>query len=229
MRFENDAGGAERRNQEPNGGTDPGYPDPPRIGLTGAIGAGKSSVGALLAVRGARVLDADAFARAATDDPEVVARIAAEVGADLVPDGRLDRNATAARIFADPAARRALERIVHPWVRAAAAAAEVAARAERPPPPLIVHDVPLLFENRLDDGMDATIVVAAPFAVRAARLATRSGLPEAAVRARDAAQLDPAEKARRATFVIDNGGDERALAAAVAAAWPSLVATRRTC
>jgi dephospho-CoA kinase len=227
MRDENEADGTARRNQEPNGGTEPGYPDSPRIGLTGAIGAGKSSVGALLAARGARVLDADAFARAATADPEVLARVAEQLGADLVVDGRLDRAATAARVFADAGARRALEGIVHPWVRAAAAAAEGAARAERPPPPLIVHDVPLLFENGLDAGMDATVVVVAPFTVRAARLAARSGLSEAAVRARDAAQLDPDEKARRATFVIDNGGAEEDLDAAVARLWPLLLAARR--
>ncbi len=88
---------------------------------------------------------------------------------------------------------------------------------------MIVHDVPLLFENGLDAGMDATIVVDAPFEQRAARLAARSGMDEAAVRARDAAQWGPAEKARRATFVIDNGGDEGALDAAVAELWPRLL------
>lgn len=224
MSAASDGDGA-RRDQGPNGGTPPGYP--PRIGLTGAIGAGKSSVARRLAARGALVLDADAFARAATADPEVLRRIAAALGADLVVDGRLDRAATAARVFADAPARRALEAIVHPWVRAAAAAAEAAARAAAAPPPLIVHDVPLLFENGLDAGMDATVVVVAPFEVRAARLAARSGMGAAAVRARDAAQLPAEEKARRATFVVDNAGDEDALDAAVAALWPRLRAVRR--
>ncbi|MFU8889049.1 MAG: dephospho-CoA kinase, partial [Trueperaceae bacterium] len=67
----------------------------------------------------------------------------------------------------------------------------------------------------------------APFAARAARLAARSGMDEAAVRARDAAQLDPAEKARRATFVIDNGGDESALDDAVVTLWPRLLVAAR--
>ncbi len=205
----------------------PGYPPPLRVGLTGAVGAGKSSVARRLAALGARVIDADVLAREATADPGVLARIAAEVGADLVVDGRLDRAATAAKVFADPAARRALEAIVHPWVRARAAAAEGAARAEVPPPAVVVHDVPLLFENGLDAGMDATVVVAAPFAVRAERLAARSGLSEAAVRARDAAQLDSAEKARRATFVIDNGGAEEDLDAAVERLWVRLLALSR--
>lgn len=206
---------------------DPGYPPPLRVGLTGAVGAGKSSVARRLAALGARVIDADALARSATEDPAVLARIAVEVGAELVVDGGLDRAATAARVFADPVSRRALEAIVHPWVRAAAAAREAAARAEEPPPSVVVHDVPLLFENGLDAGMDATVVVTAPFALRAARLAARSGLSEAAVRARDAAQLDPAEKAKRATFVVDNGGGEGDLDAAVERLWRSLRALRR--
>jgi len=201
--------------------TTPGYP--PRIGLTGSVGAGKSSVAQRLAERGALVIDADALARRATEDPEVLARIAAELGPDLVVDGRLDRAATARRVFGDADARRRLEAIVHPWVRRAAAATEAAAMAVTTPPPLIVHDVPLLFENGLDAGMDATVVVDAPFEVRAARLAARSGMDEEAVRARDAAQWDPAEKARRATFVVDNGGDESALDAAVAELWPLLL------
>jgi dephospho-CoA kinase len=211
-----DGEGRERRS------TDPGYP--PRIGLTGSVGAGKSSVARRLAERGALVIDADALARQATEDPEVLARIAAELGPGLVVEGRLDRAATARRVFGDPEARRRLEAIVHPWVRSAGAAAEAAAMAEATPPALIVHDVPLLFENGLDAGMDATVVVDAPFAARAARLAARSAMDEAAVRARDAAQWDPAEKARRATFVIDNGGDEEALDAAVAELWPRLLA-----
>lgn len=200
----------------------PGYP--PRIGLTGSVGAGKSSVARRLAARGALVIDADALARRAADDPRVVERIREALGDDLVVAGRLDRAAAARRVFRDGAARRALESIVHPWVRAAAAAAEAAARAAAAPPPLIVHDVPLLFETGLDGTMDATVVVDAPLAVRAARLAARSGWDEAAVRARDAAQMDAAEKARRATFVVDNGGDEAALDAAVAALWPRLLA-----
>lgn len=202
-----------------------GYP--PRIGLTGAIGSGKSSVARRLAARGALVLDADAYARAATDDPDVLARIAAALGPDLVVDGRLDRVATAARVFAAPAARRALEAIVHPWVRAAAAAAEAAGLATVPTPPLVVHEVPLLFENGLDEALDATVVVVAPFALRASRLRARSGLDEAAVRARDEAQLTLEEKARRATYVIDNGGPEEALDAAVADLWPKLLAAAR--
>ncbi len=206
------------------GATDVGYP--PRIGLTGSIGSGKSSVARRLAARGALVLDADAFARAATDDPDVLARIAADLGAHLVVDGALDRPATAARVFGDASARRTLEAIVHPWVRSAATAAETAALATTPVPPLVVHEVPLLFETGLDREMDATVVVVAPLPTRIARLQARSALTVDAVRARDAAQWPQADKARRATFVIDNAGSEADLDAAVADLWPRLLASR---
>lgn len=198
-----------------------GYP--PRIGLTGSIGSGKSSVADRLAARGALVLDADAFARAATEDPEVLARIAEDLGPHLVVDGALDRSATAALVFGDAEARRALEAIIHPWVRRAAVAAEAAAVGSEPPPPLVVHEVPLLFETGLDRDMDATVAVVAPLEVRVARLQARSGLDAEAVRARDAAQMPQAEKARRASFVIDNAGSEADLDAAVADLWPRLL------
>lgn len=199
-----------------------GYP--PRIGLTGSIGSGKSSVAGRLAARGALVLDADAFARAATEDPDVLARISEDLGSHLVVDGALDRGATAALVFDDPEARRRLEAIVHPWVRRAASAAEAAAVATEPLPPLVVHEVPLLFETGLDREMDATVAVVAPLETRIARLRARSGLNAESVRARDAAQWPQAEKARRATFVIDNAGSEADLDAAVADLWPRLLA-----
>jgi dephospho-CoA kinase len=174
------------------------------------------------------IVDADALAREATADPQVLQRIAREIDAALIGPNGLDRAATARRIFADPAARRALEAIVHPWVRAAAARLEAAAIAAAGEVPLlIVHDVPLLFEGGLEAGMDATIVVTAPFELRAARAQARSGLTADAVRARDAAQWDEARKVTHATFRIDNVGDAASLALAVAALWPQLIALAR--
>jgi len=99
---------------------------PLRVGLTGSIGAGKSTVARLLAARGASVIDADALAREATEDPEVLAAVARELGEDLLVAGHagpaLDRAATAARVFGDPEALARLNAIVHPWVRRRAAA-----------------------------------------------------------------------------------------------------------
>lgn len=199
-----------------------------RLGLTGTVGAGKSTVAAMLRARGAAVIDADALARDATRDPAVLADVAAQVGPDLVRSGSagptLDRAATAARVFDDPAARARLEAIVHPWVRAAAAAERAALAARPTPPAVVVEDVPLLFETGLDAEMDVTVVVDAPFELRAARLADRAGLDVAAVRARDAAQWPAAEKRAAADHVLVNDGDLDALEARVAALWRTLSA-----
>ena len=194
---------------------------PLRVGLTGSMGAGKSTLAAALARRGAVVIDADALARRATDDPEVLRRVASALGPELVVDGRLDRAATARKVFADADARRALEAIVHPWVRAEAAAQEAALGACDVPPVMVVHDVPLLFETGLDAGMDATVVVSAPRALREARVAARGG-DTADVRARDDAQAPEAEKLERASFVVRNDADEIALEREVAALWLAL-------
>ncbi|MFO7545747.1 MAG: dephospho-CoA kinase [Trueperaceae bacterium] len=197
---------------------------PLRVGLTGNIGSGKSTVARLLADHGAAVIDADALARAATDDPDVLARIAASLGDGLVAGGRLDRAATAARVFGDPAALARLNAIVHPWVRARSAERERELLEAVPPPPVIVHDVPLLYENGLDAAMDAVIVVDAPLETRLRRVAERSGASIDDLRARDAAQLPIEEKVARADFVVGNAGDLQELRAAVEALWAKLLA-----
>lgn len=181
----------------------------------------------LLADQGALIIDADALARGATGEPEVIAEIAAALGADLIQGGRLDRARTAERVFADDAARAALEAIVHPRVRGAAAALEAAARAHPEPPPLIVHDVPLLFETGRDAEMDATLVVDAPYALRLQRLLQRGGLSAETIAARDARQLPADQKRARADFVLENSGDLAALQAEVQALWPRLLAVAR--
>jgi dephospho-CoA kinase len=196
---------------------------PLRVGLTGNIGSGKSTVARLLRERGAAVIDADALARAATEDPDVLARIAASLGEDLVVDGRLDRAATAARVFGDAAALARLNAIVHPWVRARSAERERELSDAVPPPPVIVHDVPLLYENGLDAAMDAVVVVDAPLETRLRRVAERSGVSIDELRARDAAQLPLEEKVARAAFGGGDAGDLRELRVAVKALWAELL------
>lgn len=198
--------------------TPPSSP-PRRLGLTGSIGAGKSTVAGLLRARGLTVLDADAEAREVTRDPAVLAEIAAAFPG-VVRAGDLDRAALAAAAFGDPARLAALNAITHPRVRARMLAHEQAAagRGEG----WVVQDVPLLFEGGLDAQMDAVLVVDAPLDLRVARVMARSGLSAEEVRARDARQLGAEEKRRRATVVLDNGGDLAALEAQVDAALTAL-------
>ncbi|MFA7460903.1 MAG: dephospho-CoA kinase [Trueperaceae bacterium] len=197
------------------------------VGLTGSIGSGKSSVARLLAQRGALVIDADDLARQATDDPGVLTRIGEELGAHLVEGGRLDRQAVAAAVFADPDARARLNAIVHPWVGLRRLELQAEALASAEPPPMIVHDVPLLFEVGLNEGVDVTVVVTAPLPLRAARVAARSGLSEEQVRARDASQMPQEDKAARADFVVPNAAGLPELARQVDLLWPQLLARRR--
>jgi dephospho-CoA kinase len=201
---------------------------PAQIGLTGAIGAGKSTVARLLAEHGAAVIDADALARRALDEADTVDRVAAALGADLVTDGRLDREALADRVFGDPEARRRLERIVHPRVAELRAARVREALARPVPPPVLVHDVPLLFETGLDQEMDLVVVVDAPRPVRRARVEAAGRMDAEELTRREAAQWSPARKRAHADVVIDNGGDVSDLRARVARVWPRLLRSGRS-
>ncbi|MFC6590892.1 dephospho-CoA kinase [Deinococcus lacus] len=183
---------------------------PRRLGLTGSIGAGKSTVAELLRNRGFPVLDADAVAREVTEDPAVLRELAAAFPG-VVHGGRLDRAALASRVFGDPAALAQLNALTHPRVRARMAELEKACQAS-----WAVHDIPLLFEGGLESGMDALLVVDAPLETRLERVRSRSGLSEAEVLARDARQLPASEKRRRAAAhpraaVLDNAGSLREL------------------
>ncbi|MFW8625469.1 dephospho-CoA kinase [Deinococcus sp. ME38] len=183
-----------------------------RIGLTGSIGAGKSTVAALLRARGLTVLDADEQARLVTQDPEVLALLETRFPG-VVADGTLDRAALAARVFGDPAALADLNAITHPRVRTRMAALETQAAAHGAR--AVVQDIPLLFEGSLDAQMDAVIVVDAPLPLRVQRVMARSGLTEIEILARDARQLPAEQKRQRATVIIDNSGDHAHLEAQV--------------
>ncbi len=181
------------------------------VGLTGGIASGKSTFAAALRALGAPVIDADRLAREAVRaGSPALAAVAAEFGpGTLGPDGELDRKAMADRVFADPGARRRLEAIVHPAVRAAVAAETARLAAEGHA--LAFYDVPLLFERGLDRELDCVVVVHAPPEVQRARLRTRDGLADGEAEARLAAQWPIDEKARLADVVVDNGGDLSAL------------------
>ncbi|WP_097185711.1 dephospho-CoA kinase [Blastococcus haudaquaticus] len=192
-----------------------------RIGLTGGIGSGKSTVSALLAARGAVIVDADRIAREVVEPgtPGLAAVVDA-FGADvLAADGSLDRAALAAVVFADADARRRLDGIVHPLVRARAT--ELAGAA--PPDAVVVHDVPLLVETGQASSYDLVLVVQAEEGIRVARLVQR-GLTAEDARARMGAQASDEDRRAVADVVLDNSGTHEELAAQVDRFWADRVA-----
>ena len=195
------------------------------IGVTGNIGAGKSTVAHAFARRGAALIDADELAGNVLADPTVVQELWSAFGAEVAPRGTVDRAALARRVFGDDEERRRLEAIVHPRVRAAAREEAHALRTSSDPPVMIVHDVPLLFETGLDRELEAVVFVDAPLEVRVARVSARSGLSAEQVRERDAAQWPAERKRSRADVVIDNAGPREELEAQVEAAWSRLTGT----
>lgn len=196
------------------------------IGLTGGIASGKSTVSAYLRRLGATVVDADELARevVAPGTPGLRQVVAAFGEAYLDAGGALRRRALAARVFADPEARRRLDAIVHPLVarRLEEEVARARSRGER----AVVLDVPLLFESGMDRMVDEVWLVAVPPAVQIARLRARDGLDEAGARARLASQMSLEEKLRRAHVVIWNDGPWEATRRRVAALWRSRVQGR---
>ena len=195
---------------------------PLKIGLTGNIGSGKSTVARQLVKRGAALIDSDALAKAATRDPDVLRQIADALGNEFVKDGQLDRAKTAQRVFADEQARATLNAIVHPWVRRQSAR-EVARLTTLPEPPnVILMDIPLLFENGLESTLDAVIVVNAPLEVRVQRVMTRSGLSAAEVRSRNEAQFPLKDKVAKADYVVDNGSSLEHLEAEIERVWRAI-------
>jgi dephospho-CoA kinase len=187
------------------------------VGLSGGIGSGKSSVAARLAELGAIVVDADALAR------EVVARgtdglaeVVAEFGPEvLTADGDLDRPAMGRLVFGDPARRAALERIIHPRVRARTA--EVIAAA--PPDAVLVNDIPLLVETGQASWFELVVMVFAETGIRVGRLVRDRGMTEADARARIAAQASDEQRRAFGGVAIVNDGTPAELREAVDALW----------
>jgi len=175
------------------------------LGLTGGIGSGKSTVAGMLAARGAVVIDADALSRATTaSGGSAIAAIAARFGAGFVTaDGALDRDRMRSLVFEQPAARLALEAIVHPLVQRATADAAVHARASGAR--LVVFDIPLLVESgRWASRVDRVLVVDCGIDTQVARVMARNGLDEASVRRIVASQATRAARRAAADFVLFN-------------------------
>ena len=198
-----------------------------RIGLTGGIGTGKSTVAELLAARGAAVVDADVVARevVAPGGPAydaVVGRFGDEV---LAEDGTIDRAALAARVFSDPAALADLNALTHPAIGARMAAQlEAIEHAAGGGPTVAVAVVPLLRQAHVAAlALAAVAVVDCPTEVAVRRLVEARGMDEADARARVAAQPTREERLALADFVVENGSTRAHVEAEVERLWRTLL------
>ena len=187
-----------------------------RVGLTGGIGSGKSTVAGMFADRGAVVIDADIIAREVVRPGQpALQEITETFGPDVVSDtGELDRAGLASIVFTDEKALAQLNAITHP--RIAARTQELMAAAD--PDAVVVYDMPLLVENDLTEGWDWVVVVEAPLSQRIDRLRER-GVGADNMEQRMAAQASDAQRRAVADVVIVNDGDLSDLSARVDVAW----------
>lgn len=202
---------------------------PLRVGLTGGLASGKTTVAAILRELGAFHVDADAIAR------ELLARgggayeaVVARFGRGILDDrGAIDRKALAGLVFADVDAREALNALVHPRVRE-----EIERRIEahargRSPAPVAIVDAALLVEAGFHAALDALVVTACPPEVQAARAVARGGMTEGEARARIAAQAPLEAKLAAADYVIDTGGTLEETRRRTQEVWRALLARAR--
>lgn len=197
-----------------------------RVGLTGGIASGKSLVAAELAARGAIVIDADVLAREVVEPgTPALARIVERFGPQMLRDGQLDRARLGEIVFADPAAREDLERIVHPAVRARAAELERAAGHDA----VVVHVIPLLVETGQQQEFDLVVTVDVDHETQIQRLIARNGYSHAAAESRTAAQASREDRRMASDVVLDNSGNVAQLRSQIAALWDVLTsfATRQ--
>jgi dephospho-CoA kinase len=197
-----------------------------RVGLTGGVASGKTTVSAILAELGAVVIDADLLAReVVAPGSDGLAAIVAQFGAELLTvGGELDRPAMGAVVFADEAARRKLEAIIHPLVRARGAEMEKAAA----PGAMVVHDIPLLAESGQAAGFDAVIVVDVPVETQLERMMELRGWTREDAEARISAQASREQRRALATYLIENTGTVEDLRHVVTKVFGDLVSTGPT-
>lgn len=197
-----------------------------RVGLTGGIASGKSTVSAMLRELGAIVVDADLLAREVVRPgtpglAEVVAALGPEI---LTADGEMDRAKVGAIVFADPEQRQRLEAVIWPLVHEAGQALAAAAG----PGDVVVHDIPLLVETGQQSSFDAVVVVDVPVEVQVERMVRDRGWTEAEARARIAAQAPREQRLAAATYVIENTGTREDLRRRVAEVFDRLAERSRS-
>lgn len=191
-----------------------------RIGLTGGIGSGKSSVASLLLEHGAIVIDADAIARELVESGQpALDALVAEFGSGiLTPVGSLSRGELAKLAFSDPAATKRLNAIMHPLIGEESARRIQAA----PESAVVVYDMPLLVETKQRDLVDLVVVVDVPEQLQIERAVSLRGLDQEDVERRMQAQVSRDERLAIADYVIDNSGSLDELKASVAGLWADL-------
>jgi dephospho-CoA kinase len=177
------------------------------VGLTGGIASGKSTISGFFFDAGAQIIDADDIARTAVrpGSPAYNEILLFFGDAILLPDGEIDRKRLGDIIFSDPKKKARLEAIVHPRVhkRSKELIAQIAAET---PEAVVIFDVPLLMEARMEGDLQEVIVVYVPESLQLKRLMNRDGIDSKAALARIRSQLPIEEKRRRASIVIDNSG-----------------------
>ncbi len=194
-----------------------------KLGLTGGIGSGKTTVARRFSALGAHVYEADAVSRRALDPGAACyGRVVSAFGPQIVSaDGVIDRKKLGRIVFADEEKRRLLNGIIHPYVIEA-----LLKRAERElasqPGAIAVFDVPLLFESGMDAAMDGSIVLAGEEETRVRRVMERDGLSRDQVLARIRAQMPEEERRLRADFTLENNGTVAELFSKVDALYDAL-------
>lgn len=191
-----------------------------RVGLTGGIGSGKSEVSRRLRALGAVVIDSDVLAReVVAKGTDGLAEVVREFGPEVLDEhGALNRPKLGAIVFGDDEARKRLEAIIHPRVRARAAQIE----AEAGPDAIVVHDIPLLVETGQADRFDAVVVVDVPPAVQLERLTGSRGMTADEATARIRSQASREDRLAVAAYVVDNTGTPDDLDRRVGELWERL-------
>ncbi|OKP75774.1 dephospho-CoA kinase [Paenibacillus sp. P3E] len=193
------------------------------MGLTGGIASGKSTVSAIFVDKGARLVDADVIAREVMlPESPVLAAAVQEFGEEILqPDGTLNRARLGEIVFHDPDARQKLNELTHPAIRREIKNRMYALEQEVPQQ-LVIVDIPLLYESRLDNLFQEIIVVYVPRELQLDRLMERNTLTMEQAEGRLSAQMDIEQKRSKATYVIDNSGNLDNTRQQVAALWDRL-------
>lgn len=196
-----------------------------KIGVTGGIGSGKSTVSQRLQELGAVIIDADKVAREIVEPGQpALEELDAAFAGVLNEDGTLNRAELARQAFATPEATEKLNSITHPRIRERTNA--LFAQAEQAGEDVVVYDMPLLIENGETSRVDHVLVVDAPDEVRVRRLVESRGLDESDAKARIKAQIDRESRLAAADTVLDNGGTVDEILAQVDQFWSKTVANR---